>query len=66
MLHFGYEFKYGSNDVDSKEQIKGFPEYIEFLMPKFEEILQTFNLDERGFATKSEGENYFYKYRNFD
>ena len=46
VLHFGFEFKYGSNDVNSQEKIRPFPEYILDILNWFEPILSSFRIDE--------------------
>jgi alkylated DNA repair protein alkB homolog 8 len=32
--HFGFEFKYGTNDVDPDKSMGKFPEFVEFLEPR--------------------------------
>lgn len=41
--HFGYEFKYGTNNVDVDQKMGTFPQYCDFMMPGFQSILNSFD-----------------------
>ena len=43
--HYGFEFKYGTNNVNVDEQAGQMPEFMQFLTPKFEGLLNQFKLD---------------------
>lgn len=44
--HYGFEFKYGSNDVDKDAQMGKLPSFCDFLIPKFEKILKAFKTNQ--------------------
>ena len=48
--HYGFEFKYGTNNVNADDQMGTFPEFFDFLKPRFERILSTLTLDEADFV----------------
>lgn len=43
--HYGFEFKYGTNNVNAEDQMGQMPPFLDFLSPKFENILGDFKLD---------------------
>lgn len=40
--HFGYEFKYGTNNVDPNSQIGGLPPFCDPIVPRMENSLRAF------------------------
>ena len=50
MQHFGYEFKYGTNDVNADESLGTMPQFLDFLQPRITQILKGFKLDADGFV----------------
>ena len=51
--HYGFEFKYGTNNVNAEEQMGQMPPFFDFLGPKLEQQLSNFKLDpETGFVAE--------------
>lgn len=42
--HFGYEFKYGTNNVDPDQSLGEMPEFLHFLRPRLEKIMTHFGV----------------------
>ena len=40
--HFGFEFKYGTNDVDPDQNLGVFPDFVDFVKPRMESVLRDF------------------------
>ena len=64
--HFGYEFKYGTNNVDTQEQIGDFPDYCKPMMPGFEKVLRGFDDGKEVVKRQDEQGNYFETKGMFD
>mmetsp|Transcript_17078 Transcript_17078/g.20219 ORF Transcript_17078/g.20219 Transcript_17078/m.20219 type:complete len:131 (+) Transcript_17078:66-458(+) len=43
--HYGFEFKYGANNVNADEQMGHMPAFFDFLQPKLDRVLSSFNLE---------------------
>ena len=52
--HFGYEFKYGTNNVNKEESLGTMPDFLTFLEPRIAQILKGFKLDAENFVEKYE------------
>ena len=51
--HYGFEFKYGTNNVNAEEQMGQMPPFFDFLGPKLEQQLSNFKLDpDTGFVAE--------------
>mmetsp|Transcript_36966 Transcript_36966/g.56626 ORF Transcript_36966/g.56626 Transcript_36966/m.56626 type:complete len:172 (+) Transcript_36966:264-779(+) len=53
--HYGFEFKYGTNDVDVDARMGEFPAFCDPLMPRFENLLGDFSVNAED-ASKAEGD----------
>ena len=42
--HYGFEFKYGTNDVNPDKSLGEMPEFLHFLRPKLEKVLSHFEV----------------------
>jgi len=43
--HYGYEFKYGTNDVDINAKMGDFPPFCDGILPKMEQLVRGFRID---------------------
>lgn len=65
--HYGYEFKYGTNNVDTTSKIGDLPAFCEPIIPRMSAVMGEFKSekpDEAEFV--GEGGNYFEKFGMFD
>lgn len=44
--HYGYEFKYGTNNVDPDKSLGVMPDFLHFLQPRIEKIMSHFEVKE--------------------
>ena len=42
--HYGYEFVYGSNNVDVTRKIGDMPSFLDFLIPRLEKVLKSYKV----------------------
>jgi len=54
--HFGFEFKYGTNDVDPDHALGKFPPMFDFIEPRLKSLLSRFSFDSEGFVARLEQE----------
>jgi len=45
--HYGYEFKYGTNNVDTKSQIGDLPSFCDPVLPRMKKALMAFDEGEK-------------------
>ena len=76
--HFGFEFKYGTNDVDVDNSIGKMPDFLTFLQPRISQILRGMKLnadfevtgytpvDDAAMEEESKDEDVYSKYGDFD
>lgn len=66
--HYGYEFKYGTNNVDTTSKIGDLPGFCEPIVPRMKTVMEEFRSagpDEAEFVGTANGD-YFEKFGMFD